>query len=349
LFLLFFQTICFTQKAVTDTEINMSVDDKLILWRENMLKEFDRYQKLDKSFSQLKKQTLNPLNSVRERNLYLAKWVLARLEAKEIHDTLSVDSLHFSKRILAFQKRHLLKETGKWTEKLISLILSDITLTQKKLRNSIRRLDAVVMKKGSLVYINIPDYSLHYYDTTGTEILKCAVIVGKPSWKTMTMQSQIDNIVFCPFWNVPESILKKEILSLMRKNPNYLKENRMEWFQGRLRQKPGIDNSLGLIKFNFNNPFHIYLHDTPGKSNFKKQKRAFSHGCIRLSCVDDLAMLLLDKKQDWIEARKGECNQGKEKKYNVEKETVILVTYLTSWVDDLGRVQVRDDIYGWDK
>jgi murein L,D-transpeptidase YcbB/YkuD len=123
----------------------------------------------------------------------------------------------------------------------------------------------------------------------------------------------------------------------------------MEWKDGKLRQKPGNKNALGLIKFTFDNPYHIYLHDTPNKTLFKKNRRSLSHGCMRLSCVDDLAMRLLKQNADWVALKKMTCESGKESILKVELETQIVVVYLTSWVDDSGLVQVRDDVYGWDK
>jgi murein L,D-transpeptidase YcbB/YkuD len=228
-------------------------------------------------------------------------------------------------------------------------ILSDVSLTQKSLKNSIRRLESIQFSTGGMVWVNIPEFYLSYFDSIGTLHLKCPVIVGKPSWPTMPLQSKIKEIKFCPYWNVPNSILNKEILPIIRKNPAYLNANQMEWEDGKLRQRPGSKNALGFIKFSFDNPYHIYLHDTPNKNLFQKNKRSLSHGCMRLSCVDDLAMYLLRQNASWIANKKGSCESGRESIVKVELETQIVVVYLTSWVDDSGTVQVRDDIYGWDK
>ena len=109
----------------------------------------------------------------------------------------------------------------------------------------------------------------------------------------------MENIVFNPYWNVPDKILEKEILPLVAKNKNYLADNHMEWYDGRLRQKPGEDNALGEIKFLFPNPFDIYLHDTPAKGLFQEERRAFSHGCIRIAEPHRLALYLLRDKKGW--------------------------------------------------
>src|SRR5690606_37394252 len=106
---------------------------------------------------------------------------------------------------------------------------------------------------------------------------------------TVIFSGVLDQVVFSPYWNVPASILKNEILPAIARNPNYLARHRMEWNGNSVRQLPGPGNSLGQVKFLFPNSYNIYLHDTPSKSLFGESKRAFSHGCIRLSEPKKLA------------------------------------------------------------
>ena len=144
------------------------------------------------------------------------------------------------------------------------------------------------------IVINIPSYQLTFYKDK-KPILVSNVVVGKVLNETVIFSGMMSSIVFCPYWNVPSSILKKEILPAIRRNKNYLSSHKMEWHDGGVRQKPGPNNSLGLIKFLFPNDNNIYLHDTPSKSLFKEENRAFSHGCIRLENPAELAKIILKK------------------------------------------------------
>jgi len=153
-------------------------------------------------------------------------------------------------------------------------------------------------------------------------------------------------IVFNPYWNIPDKIAEKEIIPAISRNKDYLKENHMEWHDGRLRQLPGPDNALGEIKFVFPNPFDIYLHDTPAKGLFKEQKRAFSHGCIRISSPHQLAAYLLREKTDWSFQKMDEIlSKGKEHYVKLDKEIPVYILYLTTFVGFNGELNFREDIY----
>jgi murein L,D-transpeptidase YcbB/YkuD len=260
-----------------------------------------------------------------------------------------VDSMGLASAISSFQKRHQMKEDGLFNDKNISLILKDLDRTKIKLKNSLLRLKRLELPNETMVFINIPDYNLKYIDEAGVELLSCPVIVGKPSWPSKTMISAIDEVVFCPYWNIPNGILSKEIMPLVRKQKNYLQKHNMEWKNGRLRQKPGKSNALGFIKFIFPNPYHIYLHDTPNRNLFLKQKRAFSHGCIRLYCVNELAKMLLKQDESWILNRASSCDKGEESRVKLKVKMRIVIVYTTAWVNSRGQVEIRDDIYNKDK
>jgi murein L,D-transpeptidase YcbB/YkuD len=156
-------------------------------------------------------------------------------------------------------------------------------------------------------------------------------------------------IVFSPYWNVPESIIKKEILPAIRKNPNYLSMNRMEWIDGQIRQLPGPENSLGLVKFLFPNIYNIYLHDTPSKGLFNQERRTFSHGCIRISEPLKMIKFLLNNDSAWTDEKIYEYLYGGKEKYVTIKNPVpVYIIYLTSFVDPKGLLNFRRDIYGRD-
>ena len=124
----------------------------------------------------------------------------------------------------------------------------------------------------------------------------------------------------------------------------------MEWNNGMVRQKPGPRNSLGLVKFLFPNSYSIYFHDTPSKSLFDEPKRAFSHGCIRLSEPQKLAEYLLRNDSSWNSRKIVQAmNAGKERYVTVKEDIPVVIGYFTAWVDRQGKLNFREDIYGHDK
>ncbi len=206
---------------------------------------------------------------------------------------------------------------------------------------------------GQLIVVNIPEFILHVVDGKN-KVFDMAVVVGKDGHNTTMFSDKLTTIVFSPYWNLPESIIKKEILPSIAKDPNYLESHNMERTGGTddmpvIRQKPGGDNSLGKVKFLFPNSFNIYFHDTPAKSLFCKNIRAFSHGCIRLSEPEKLADYLLQDNSKWPpEKIDTAMNNGNEQFVQLKKPVPVFITYYTAWVDENGKLNFRNDIYGHD-
>lgn len=199
------------------------------------------------------------------------------------------------------------------------------------------------------IFVNIPSFMLNY-SRNGQSILESPVVVGKRMSKTVVFSGNLSFIVFCPYWNIPNSIVEKEIKPAVRKNPNYLAENGMEWHDNQLRQLPGKKNSLGLVKFLFPNTNNIYLHDTPAKSLFNQERRAFSHGCIRVAKPRDLALKILENDPDWTPARiDAAMSSGVEKWYTLKKRIPVHIGYFTAWVNDRGQICFYDDVYKKDE
>ena len=124
----------------------------------------------------------------------------------------------------------------------------------------------------------------------------------------------------------------------------------MEWHKGNVRQKPGVDNSLGLVKFLFPNNNNIYLHDTPSKQLFNKEQRAFSHGCIRVEKPKELANLILEGDTNWTpEKIDAAMNKGNESWYTLKNKIPVYIGYFTAWVDNDGTINFYKDIYERDK
>lgn len=207
---------------------------------------------------------------------------------------------------------------------------------------------------GNLIWVNIPAFKLYVQDGTN-QLFNMDVVVGKEGHSTVMFSGNLNQVVFSPYWNVPENIVKKEILPSIEKNSNYLAENNME-ITGEeegvpvIRQLPGDKNQLGKIKFLFPNSFNIYFHDTPYKDLFNRDKRAFSHGCIRLREPVKLAEYLLVNQPQWTpEKIDSAMNSGKEKYVRVKDPVPVLIYYYTAWVDGNKQLQFRDDIYGHDE
>jgi murein L,D-transpeptidase YcbB/YkuD len=198
------------------------------------------------------------------------------------------------------------------------------------------------------IVVNIPSFKLTYV-RNGQVALESPVVVGKNVTKTVIFSGMLSYIVFSPYWNVPQSIINKEVKPGMAKNKNYLESHNMEWNNGQVRQKPGKNNSLGLVKFIFPNSNDIYMHDTPAKSLFAQEHRAFSHGCIRVGKPRDLAIEILQDDPAWTPKRiDAAMNAGKESSCTLETKIPVYIGYLTAWVNEQGVINFYDDIYQMD-
>lgn len=197
--------------------------------------------------------------------------------------------------------------------------------------------------------VNIPEFKLHAYEHDSL-IWSMDAVLGKPLNKTVIFAGKIKYVVFSPYWNVPKSILQKEVLPGISRNKNYLEKQNMEWFDGNVRQKPGPNNSLGLVKFLFPNSFDIYLHDSPAKSLFNETSRAYSHGCIRLSDAEKMANYLLKNDTAWTSQKINTAmHLGKEQTVTVKKTESVFIVYFTAWVNAQGQLNFRKDLYQRDK
>lgn len=206
---------------------------------------------------------------------------------------------------------------------------------------------------GQLIVVNIPEFILHVYEGK-QKAFEMNVVVGKEGHNTVSFSGDLSTIVFSPYWNVPPSIVKDEIMPAMERNPGYLESNNMEQVgtEGglpKIRQKPGPKNSLGQVKFLFPNSFNIYFHDTPAKSLFSRDKRAYSHGCIRLAEPAKLARYLLRNNPEWTPEKIAQAmSKDTETHVKLKKPVPVIITYYTAWVDEDGLLNFRDDIYKHD-
>ncbi|QSW87853.1 L,D-transpeptidase family protein [Flavobacterium endoglycinae] len=212
-----------------------------------------------------------------------------------------------------------------------------------------RWIDPELEKGQKYIEVNIPEFKLYIIED-GKIAFTSPVVVGKAMTKTVIFSGMMSNIVFSPYWNVPPSIIAKEIKPGMAKNKNYLAQKNLEWNNGAVRQLPGKNNSLGLVKFLFPNTSNIYLHDTPAKSLFERESRAFSHGCVRVAKPRELAIELLKVDPQWNPERIDKAmHAGKESWYTLKKKVPVYIGYFTAWVDREGNLNFYKDIYDRDE
>lgn len=254
-----------------------------------------------------------------------------------------------------FQQRHGLETTGVIGETTLKEMNVPVAhRIQQILINMDRMRWLPVQPEGDLIIVNIPAFVLHVKEGN-KNVFDMDVVVGKGGHDTRIFTGNLNQVVFSPYWNVPKSIVQKEILPAIEKNPNYLEKENMEVIGEKdglpeIRQKPGEKNALGKVKFLFPNSFNIYFHDTPSKSLFAKSKRAFSHGCIRLSDPVRMANYLLRNQPEWTPSKiENAMNSDKEKFVKIKKPVPVLITYYTAWVDENGELNFREDIYEHDR
>jgi murein L,D-transpeptidase YcbB/YkuD len=187
------------------------------------------------------------------------------------------------------------------------------------------------------------------YFRGGVPALEMRIVVGDPKHQTPMFASRVESVLFNPPWNVPGSIAAKEILPRAAREPGYLARNGFSFVDGRLVQRPGPKNALGVVKFDLPSPFGVYLHDTPGKSAFQRADRALSHGCMRLEKPRELAALLLGRQGGSAETVEAAIATGRTTRTPLQTPVPLYVAYWTARADGDGAVWFSPDVYGWDE
>ena len=270
-------------------------------------------------------------------------------------DSMALFDERLDSAVRSLQARYGYKQDGIITPELVKqLNISAEARVEQLLINMLRMRWIPDEPKGKLIVVNIPEFTLHVKEGN-KEVFSMNIVVGKEGTNTVLFAGELNQVVFSPYWNIPESIVTNEILPAMEEDPDYLAKNNMEVVKEEddipvIRQLPGDKNQLGKVKFLFPNSFNIYFHDTPHKGIFEKDKRAYSHGCIRLSEPEKLAQYLLKDHPDWTPEKIQEAmNSGEEKYVKVKDPVPVLIYYYTAWVDNTGTLQFREDIYNRDK
>jgi L,D-transpeptidase YcbB len=200
------------------------------------------------------------------------------------------------------------------------------------------------------IEVNLTEFAARLY-RDDKSVYTTKVVVGKPTTPTPVFSNRMQFLIVNPYWNVPLSIVKKEMMPKLAEDPDYFAKHGYQLVQhGHLtyvRQPPGDANALGRIKFMFPNEHSVYMHDTPSKSFFARDVRAFSHGCVRVDQPFRFAEAVLG--QGWTEEKVRKLIGGQERTINLPESLPIHILYFTTNVDDKGKLQIRDDLYGYMK
>ncbi|MGE0282768.1 MAG: murein L,D-transpeptidase [Rhizobiaceae bacterium] len=268
-----------------------------------------------------------------------------------------------------FQRRHGLPAdgvTGKYTYAAMN-VSAQVRLGQ--LETNLVRLRSMAGDLGQrYVLVNIPAAQVEAVENHRV-VLRHTAIVGKIDRQSPIVNSKINEIIVNPYWNAPESIVRKDIIPLMRKDPQYLTKNgiriigpdgqeippeAIDWSteeaaKYRLRQDPSKINAMASVKINFPSPDGVYMHDTPSQSLFNKLMRFDSSGCVRVQNVRDLVTWILKNTDGWNRQRFEETIKGGQNTpVNVADPVPVYWNYISAWSTGPGVVQFRDDVYARD-
>ncbi len=278
-----------------------------------------------------------------------------------------------SEALKKFQHRHGLNETGKLSHDTVEALNTPVSASVTQIEDSMERWRWLNDEyQNAAIIVNLPEFILRAYEGTGGdhhEVFRMEVVDGKSddeTHHTPVIADQMKYLVFRPFWNVPPSIAKKEIVPHIEKNAGYLSAKNYETvdLQGHpaaadiariekgtvmVRQKSGTSNSLGLVKFMFPNPFNVYLHDTNEKALFARTRRDDSHGCVRVQDPPKLADWVLRDNPKWDEQAIADAmNNGEDNKsVSLTHPIPVVVFYGTAWSDN-GEMHFFKDMYGYD-
>lgn len=315
-------------------------------------------------------EVLKPgMTSPRVRTIIQRLYVTGDIPAVSLESTLY--NVAVETGVKQFQHRHGLKAdgiVGNATRAAMNVLVKERI---DQLRVNLDRARWVLHDlPQDFVVVDIAGFNVRYI-RSGQEVWKTRAIVGKTYRKTPVFRGHIRYIIFNPTWTIPPTILNKDILPKIKKNPEYLQNANMvvlnqqgnqidpvkiDWSQysGKafpylIRQQPGKNNALGRVKFMFPNKHAVYLHDTPSKSEFEKTERTFSSGCIRIQNPLHFAELLLANKLGWSREKINKVVESRAPTHvNLARPLTVMLLYWTAEVDSEHRVIFKQDIYARD-
>ena len=267
-----------------------------------------------------------------------------------------------------FQRRHGLSDLGTVGRLTLKAMNTPVESRLNQLTATLERLKGNGFNFANrYVVVNIPGASVEAVEN-GTVAQRHLAIVGRPDRPSPVIQANISSVNLNPYWTVPMSIVKADIIPHMRKDPSFIAKSNMKllgaenkeidpasvnWAALRspyfyVRQEPGPTNSLGQLKIDMPNSDAVYMHDTPKKTLFRNDVRFNSSGCARIEGVRDLAAWLLEGSEWNRQSIEDEIAKGERKNITLKKQVPVAWVYLTGWQGADGQVQFRDDIYGLD-
>ena len=281
-----------------------------------------------------------------------------KLGVKSKADDLVYDKALFN-AIKQVQARADIKPTGIIDNKTIATINGPKPVTQSvqidRIQTNMERWRWLPRDLGkTYVMVNIPDYTLKVMQD-GRIQWRTKIVAGKPQTPTPLLTAPMQEVIVNPSWYVPQSIIQNELLPQYASDPQIFDRMGLEVKRGpdghiNVVQPPGAANALGRIKFTFPNKFQVYLHDTPEKRLFASEKRAFSHGCMRVENPTKFGEVMLSLAMSGSTPTSHNIDQmfgHEEKIYKLMQRPMVHLTYQTAYVDD-GKLVIRDDIYGFD-
>jgi murein L,D-transpeptidase YcbB/YkuD len=286
------------------------------------------------------------------------------LEASPVYDS------YVEAAMRRFQARHGINATGAMNATTLAAMNVPADIRLRQLELNVVRLRAYSGNLGSrYVIVNIPAALVETVED-GAVHTRHAAGVGKSDRQSPVMNAKITEVNFNPFWTVPASIIRKDLIPKMQKEPNYLTDNRIRIFSGRgeeidprrvnwfsdeatrymFRQDPGGEvNSMGFVRINIPNPHGVYMHDTPSKGIFGDDFRFVSSGCVRVQNVRDYIQWLLKDTPGWTRDQiDATFRAGDRIDARLAQPVPVYWTYITAWATPEGLIQFRDDIYNRD-
>lgn len=265
-----------------------------------------------------------------------------------------------------FQARHGLPADGAVGEYTLKALNVSANIRLGQLRTNLVRLQSMSGDLGRrYVVVNIPAAYIEAVEN-GRVALRHTAIVGKIDRQSPVLNSKIYEVILNPYWTAPRSIIQKDIMPLMRKDPTYLSRNAIRLFDASgnevapetidwnaekapnlmFRQDPGKINAMSSTKINFHNEHAVYMHDTPQQGMFNKLMRFESSGCVRVQNVRDLSVWLLKETPDWSRQQmEATIKSGVNTPIRLAEEVPVYFTYITAWAASDRAIQFRDDIY----
>lgn len=272
---------------------------------------------------------------------------------KSAQDTLHSVSYDedLARAVASFQRERGLPATGSLTRQTVAALgQSSTSRLEANILANMERWRWLPRDLGDRhIYVNIPEFLVRVVEN-GRIVHQARSIVGKPETQTPVFSETMDHMVINPSWFVPPSILKKDFLPKLALDPDYAAKKGFQVIrrgnQISVRQPPGERNALGNIKFMFPNRHAVYLHDTPSRHLFGTDRRAYSHGCVRVDQPLRLAEIVMGRDSGWSESRFRAMLGRGEQSIRLKDKLAVHLVYFTTFVDDEGRLQNRDDLYG---